>query len=228
MASVYVSGDPTRSLIQFKDSTDGYQERDHTYYGLGCPNPWATSDGSDGSDIPCTSTGRIIKEMDGQDQTIGTFFHYQAATAGTGGAMSTQNTNSSDTFCPLGWQLAYSGTGGDYYDKSKSWKYLFEKYGITNDRTGSDKLHSYPFSLIYSGYYHWYTGRLYRTNTTGYWWSPTINSGFAGYDSQTWVGGFAASQGATKPSGYAIRCTKFLASNHRRHGGRKSCGFNSL
>ena len=207
MASVYVSGDPTKSLLQFIDEN---YEHDHTYIGMGCPNSWG-SDGSTGSDIPCTNTGRIVRDADNEPQKNGTYYHFQAATLGTGVTTTIANANAPDTFCPLGWQLPYSGTGGVYYDKSKSWNYLFTTYDVSfNDGTTSDstKISSYPFSYILSGRYAWGTGRLYRQNGNGDYWSLTTSSDKINFNLSTWAGGVRITNLFYKLAGFALRCNK--------------------
>ena len=165
-----VEGTPA-DLTVYADSDVSH---DHTYYGNGCSNAW-----SDGSITPCSDSdggGRYTNTADSETQEIGTYYSFAASTSGTGGTMTTSNTNSPDTFCPLGWQLPYSGTGGDYYDKSKSRKYLFMIYGIENNPIGSSKTRSYPISKILSGFYFSAWGKLYYKNGVAYYWSSTVNN----------------------------------------------------
>ena len=157
---------------------DTNPEHDHTYYGNGCDNGWGTS-GEDGSKTPCpvsNAGGRFIKTADDETQKNGTYYNSQAATDGTGGAIATDNTNSSDTFCPLGWQLPYSGTSGNYYDKSKSWKYLLDAYSLISDISSVTKFRSYPLSYILPGYFTWNKGMLYNQKSLGDYWSLTIST----------------------------------------------------
>ena len=207
------------TVAPYKDET---VTNDHTYYGRGCKNGWGTS-GEDGSQTPCPDSdagGRYVTTADGETQKNGTYYHFQAATAGTGGSMTAANTNSPDTFCPLGWQMPYGGTGGDYYDKSKSWKYLFDYYSLTEDQTGATKLKSYPFSYIYSGSYYWHTGRLYRQTSNGYYWSSAVVNGSA-YRMVTSAAVPAVSD--AKSGGIPLRCVYHFSIPHRRHGGRNGC-----
>ena len=153
--------------------------------------------------------------------------NYQAVTAGSGATTTTNNADSPDTFCPLGWQLPYSGTGGDYYDKSRSWNYLFTTYsiaftdGTTPGGTTADatKIKSYPFSYVYSGYFHWVSGRLYQQSTNGGYWSSIAASDTRAYGMYTWVSNIRVPDGITKYSGYMLRCSLILAklkSNHNQ------------
>ncbi|MBR3157215.1 hypothetical protein IKF20_02170 [Candidatus Saccharibacteria bacterium] len=192
-----VEGDPA-DLTAYIDDAAGYQLRDHTYYGNGCPSNSIT---------PCST--RIVQTADDDGQKNGTYYHFQAATSGTGGAITVANANSPDTFCPLGWQLPYSGTGGDYYDKPRSWKYLLTKYNIGFD-TGTSvdaiKIKSYPFSYVYSGYYLWNTGNLYNQSISGYYWSSSIINSDGAYRPSTWSTGIKPSDAANKAGGYNLRC----------------------
>ena len=187
---------------------DGTVTNDHSYYGRGCKNSWGTS-GEGGSQTPCADSdagGRYVKTADNETQKNGTYYNFQAATVGTGGAMDTDKSNSPYTFCPLGWQLPYSGTGGDYYDKSKSLNYLFNKYSIIDDETSATKVKSYPLSYVYSGFYNWDTGRLYSQNYSGIYWSSTVVSSPNAYRLFTWSSVVSPANTSSKARGYAFRC----------------------
>ena len=190
---------------------DTTYSHNHTYYGAGCKNPW-----DNGSITPCSATdggGRITKTADNEEQKNGTYYSFQAATDDTGAAIKTDNSNAPDTFCPLGWQLPYSGTDGDYYNKSKSWIYLITAYSIGfNDGTteGATKFKSYPFSYVYSGTIRWTTGRLYNQNNGGYYWSGTIKDDGRGYTNSTWAIAIRPNLVESKNYGYTVRCASEL------------------
>ncbi len=196
-----VEGNPA-DLTVYRDSDVTH---DHTYIGNGCS-------GGDGSITPCET--RIVKTADDETQKNGTYYHYQASTSGSGGSISTDKTDVPDTFCPLGWQLPYSGTAGDYDDKSKSWNHLFKTYslhiadGTTTDAT---KVKSYPFSYVYSGNYYWGTGRLYRQSNSGFYWSSTVVSSTNAYFLDTWSSAVRPADTANKVGGYAVRCANYFS-----------------
>ena len=199
---------------------------DHTYFGRGCSNGWGTS-GEGGSQTPCVDSdagGRYVTTYDGETQKNGTYYHYQAATSGSGGTITTDNAISRDSFCPLGWQLPYGGTGGDYYDKSKSVTFLFNTYTITIDSQGSIKARSYPISMIASGLYFWQNGQLYNQGSAGGLWTSTNEN-----SNRAWLISIAITSvdpkntDGNKVAGYALRCVF-----HRRHGGRNPCRFDSV
>ena len=202
--SDYTTGSDTESLLQYKDTN---VQHDHTYFGNGCSNGWGTS-GEGGSDVPCgtVAEGYLVKTYNNAEtQKNGTYYTFQAATTGTGGAMSTANSNSPDTFCPAGWQLPYSGTAGDYYDASKSWSYLFTQYGYGDNQDGATGLKSYPLDYVYSGNYYWGTGRLYFQGNTAYLWSSTIVSSTDAYRLNTWSTVVRPAASDNKARGLALR-----------------------
>ncbi|MBR3156991.1 hypothetical protein IKF20_00965 [Candidatus Saccharibacteria bacterium] len=151
---------------------------DHSYYGNGCPNVWDSSAGAPyygGSLVSCST--RIIETYQREVQKIGTYLNFQAATSGTGGAAYAPNIPVPDSFCPLGWQLPYDGTGGDYYDKSKSVNYLFNLYSF--DRLSYNNIMSYPFDYVLSGHLWIQPGALYRQGNVGTYMADGISNGAA-------------------------------------------------
>ena len=153
---------------------DSNVNNDHTYYGNGCKRSEYPS-GGNGSTISCSTD--LSQTIDNETQNAGTYSNFQASTAGSGGKnLGTDNANAPDTFCPLGWQLPYSGTGGDYYDQSKSWQYLFNQYGLIDDVPGRNAAMSYPLSLLRGGLFSWYDGKLYNLDGEGDFQSITTKS----------------------------------------------------
>ncbi|MBR2600631.1 hypothetical protein IKE07_00615, partial [Candidatus Saccharibacteria bacterium] len=99
-------------------------------------------------------------------------------------------------------------------DKSKSWNHLFKSYGLhIGDGTATDatKIKSYPFSYVYSGYYYWYTGRLYYQSNLGYYWSSTVVSSTRAYFLHTWSSDVRPASTDNKAGGFAVRCVTILA-----------------
>ena len=152
---------------------------DHTYYGNGCPNAWNSSDNVDKGGSPVACSTRLTTTLDDEIQENGTNYNYAAASAGTGPGLTEANAIVPDTFCPLGWQLPYSGTGGDYYDKSKSWRYLNTQYEYATTGDEAHGMRSYPASYVLSGTYVTYIGDLFFLGNMGQYWSNTLHS--AGY-----------------------------------------------
>ena len=180
---------------------DANVSHDRTYFGNGCPG---NNSSSATSGIEACSS-RMVSTVNDGDQKNGTYYHYQAATDGSGAAIATNNTNSPDTFCPLGWQLPYGGTGGDYYDKSKSLKYLLSTYSIISSSSGSTIIRSYPLSFVRAGTYYWSDGRLFYFNEQGYYGSSTINSDYKYYWMSLWGSGLQE-EPHYKYHGSTLRC----------------------
>ena len=188
---------------------------DNTYYGNGCPNGW-----DNGSDYSCSS--KIAQTLDGETQDIGTYFNYAATSAGSLTDESTDVIIIPDSFCPLGWQLPYSGTGGDYYDTPKSWKNILGYYNIEYLVLGDgNKIRYYPLSEILSGTYFWGGfNKLVTFGGSGYVWTNTqdVNRTASKLAFNTEKLTYASDSYA---SGYQIRCIGIVFFLHRRHGGRE-------
>ena len=180
--------------------TDNNKIHDHTYIGNGCPNLWGDK-GAGGAITPCADS-RFNETIDHETQSIGAYYNYQAATSGSGGAIETDNSNASDTFCPLGWQLPYGGTGGDYYNKSKSWQFLINQYGIV----ANGEIEKYPISFIESGIYIWYNGKLYFYSIRVDAWTTTNLNGTLAYQLRNII----PTQHEDKTVGMSVRCVKIF------------------
>ena len=158
------------NILKYATANDSF-----TYYGNGCPNTWDDSKPGHGGSSEACST-RIVSTFDGENQKNGTYFTFNAAASGSGGtSLATNNANSPDTFCPLGWQMPYGGTGGDYYDKSKSMNFLFDSYNL-DSHTVSDRvnmLRSYPIVISPSGVMNFGVGRLFYQGVGNYYWTAT-------------------------------------------------------
>ena len=178
---------------------------DHTYYGNGCPNDWNNPTG--GSTVACSTN---LVTTFGEVQAIGVYYDYLAATTGSGGpdSLKNNNENSPDTFCPLGWQLPYSGTDGDYYDQSKSFRYLKSMYlspGDTEPDIGKKGL-KYPMSFARTGIYVTSKGGLALMGVASYLTTITNYTRFAGYKSTVYDDAFSAFAYQDKRDSESVRC----------------------
>ena len=183
------------------DKADDLIAHDHTYYGNGCPG----DNGQPDSYKSCST--RIVNTFDGEPQLIGAYYNFQASTVGSGAAITTDNTNSPDTFCPLGWQLPYSGTDGDYYDKSKSNDFLFNTYGIADSQSGANQFRSYPFSYILSGRIRFDVSGLRFLDNAGFLWPMTIGGPGLAFRTEIWYSAVRYADSAFGMNfGYNVRC----------------------
>ncbi len=184
---------------------------------MGCPNAWGTVE-QGGSDVPCVDIGQIYKDGNNEDQKNGTYYHFQAASVGTGSTITTDNANVPDTFCPLGWQLPYGGIDGEYYSQSKSWKYLLDRYNIVKGEVYWNGLANYPFSYVVTGQIHFGSGRLSNSNKNAatsqqgnmVHWTSTAHSTNNQYVTYVTSGTIQTGRSETKIRGKPIRCVTEL------------------
>ena len=207
-----------------------YSANDNTYYGNGCPGNHSPSGGG-GYTTACSS--RITETDDGETQYIGVYYTFQAATSGSGFIADNKSDNLliPDSFCPLGWQLPYGGTGGDYYDKSRSWKYLFAEFNfnLTTTNTLFELFREYPFSAIRGGRYYGDYGELIDYGRSGFYHSSTQQSDVGVHRILSYDGtrvGTIAQRSGPKREGQSVRCVLFLASGKSlEHEKQKSRAF---
>ena len=176
-------------------------KNDYSYFGNGCPGDDTAPD-----QFKSCST-RTANTFDSETQEIGVYYSFQAATSGSGGTIKTSNINAPDTFCPLGWQLPYSGTGGDYYDKSRSLKFLFEKYNLSDTQESAIRFRSYPFSYILSGRIRFSVGGLRFLNAGGFFFPSTAAGTDSAFRLEVWPTALRYNNGGVGMTfGYNLRC----------------------
>ncbi len=214
LLSNFIDGTVEGTDIHTGISGVDYVYLDRTYYGNGCDKMEA-----DKWEYSCST--RIAQTSDGESQKNGTSYTFLAISAGSSDVQAPADTNALDTFCPLGWQLPYGGTGGDYYDKSKSWIYLLNSYGgFQNTEEDLKKIKSYPMSYILSGQYYFNGAFIFGLNSETQFWTMTQKTTQAGiyYLAVSWHSATYVNKG----NGRAARCVDFFTSLHRRHGGRNT------
>ena len=205
-------------LVGYKDDHLNWST---TYYGNGCSQGWNGTDTKSCSiKTVRTWTGRDTDEDKflGEIQKIGTYYNYGSASAGTAGDVyAPDNTNISDSFCPLGWQLSYGGSGGDYYDKSKSWRYLLAAYNIPvgSGAWGGKLAMAYPLDYVPSGAADFLNGKVVEAHSEGVngsydGWTATIQSQAFSYKLQMWSNTIET-YNTYKNYGLVLRCVSELA-----------------
>lgn len=190
-----VTSDTTISVTKYNNSTGvGSWDNDNTQtkqYDPGImykTNPTGTGNCS-GSGITslinsaCATAGWSTSGSD-KHYTIGNYYSWNAATAGTGNsAGSTQGTKAAGSICPKGWHLPTAGTGS--YNTKVSFAYLLRQYGFaTADNAGN--VGTTPNSMVDAPMYWLRGGYVYSTNlrsagSYGYYWSSTVSSGTIAY-----------------------------------------------
>ena len=165
---------------------------------------------------------------DGDEQTVGTYYNWKTATAGTG---TIANASTTDSICPKGWQLPVNADAG------KSWNNLiFNTYGggkgydatnnpdgITQGNAGSGQAyyqtvngaHIYamsqamrraPLSVPFSGVYRHYAGVVVNVGSEGDFWSSTSGSSRLAYGLYFYSYLLYPQYATSKGYGLAVRC----------------------
>lgn len=195
-SDVSSSWTPTRST-----TTSIFSNTDNTEQYSWDPGYWVKSD-PDGysdycdqvaslSDSSCTSAGwtdvsSMTPMADGTTNEVistdnntynahylvGNLYQWNAATAGTGGTIISQD--ATDSICPKGWQLPTSNNSN-----SGSFQALMNAYSIGNNSAGSAAITQSPLYFHPSGYV--YSGSLWYAGGYGRYWSSTAysNSNYA-------------------------------------------------
>ena len=210
MRLFFIDGTVEGTNINYPDK---YASHDHTYFGNGCSNGWGI-DGNTGSEVACGT--RLSPTKDGENQINGTYYNHSSATLTEVLSNIPDNHITPDSFCPLGWQLPYGGTGGDYYNKSKSMVYL-----QSNEVYGTPFiLGRYPLSEIYGGYINFETGALFVQTITGDYYTNTSRSDSTAYRVRMGSTGVIATSDSLvgKNIGSNIRCTLGISNLKAFHG----------
>ena len=97
---------------------------------------------------------------------LGNYYQWNAATAGTGGTITSKNATSS--ICPKGWRLPTSSNYTDNYSFGK----LTNAYGITNNENGTSDS-SMTISPLYFVYGGWIDNSILGQGGLGTYWSST-------------------------------------------------------
>ena len=105
----------------------------------------------------------------GDHYHVGNLYQWNAATAGTGSTIASQEAASS--ICPKGWRLPLSNSSDNY-----SFSKLLSTYDATSDTSKiiSSPLFFVPAGYVYSGTY---SGTLWNAGNGGHYWSSMAYSG---------------------------------------------------
>ena len=183
---------PTRSTTTsiFSNTTNTEQYSwDPGYWVKSDPDGYGNYCGSSSgiasfNDADCTSAGWTnVSSMapmdDGATDTVisgntynahylvGNFYQWNAATAGTGGTIT--STNATDSICPKGWQLPTSNNSN-----SGSFQALMSAYSITSNADSTTRITQSPLYFHPSGYVD--SGSLWSAGNNGSYWSSTAKS----------------------------------------------------
>ena len=135
---------------------------------------------------------------EGQHYHVGNYYSWNAATAGTGGSITSGQASAS--ICPTNWKLPTSNN-----TNTGSFGGLMNAYSITSSNV-NDKIRQTPLYFIPAGYVD--TSGLYLAGNSGCYWSSTPDSngigayrlGFgSGYLSPSYIN-------TTRYGGFSVRC----------------------
>ena len=129
---------------------------------------------------------------------VGNHYTWNAATAGTGGTIT--SANAKDSICPKGWQLPTSNN-----TNSGSFGGLTAAYSISSNTDGSPALVSAPVSFVRSGSV--FSGSLRFAGNNGIYWSSTaFSSTSLAYALYFYSGGVYPSDDYSRYAGRSVRC----------------------
>ena len=129
---------------------------------------------------------------------VGNLYQWNAATAGTGGTISSQD--ATDSICPKGWKLPTSNNSN-----SGSFQALMNAYSISGNTAGSTAITQTPLYFNPSGYV--YSGSLGSAGVEGDYWSSTAYSSTSNaYRLGFYSGGVYPSNVSNRYLGFSVRC----------------------
>ena len=212
---------PTRSTTTsiFSNTTNTEQYSwDPGYWVKSDPDGYSNYCGSSSgitsfNDADCTSAGWTnVSSMtpmdDGTTNTVisgntynahylvGNFYQWNAATAGTGGTITSQE--ATDSICPKGWRLPTSKSSGEY-------QALMAAYNITSNTDSTTRITQSPLYFHPSGAVN--SGSLRYAGYYGYYWSSTAGSSTNSAYYLTFGSGYVnPSNFSYRYNGFSVRC----------------------
>lgn len=127
---------------------------------------------------------------------IGNFYQWNAATAGTGGTITSQE--ATDSICPKGWRLPTSRSSGEF-------QALMTAYGISSNSAGSTAITQTPLYFNPSGYVN--SGWLWDAGYYGSYWSSTAYGlPDIAYSLDFYPDDVSPSSSYTRYDGISVRC----------------------
>jgi len=173
------------------------------YYKYVSATDWTNCGTSLSNMSTCPSKGNwttTAPAAEGQHYHVGNYYSWNAATAGTGGSITSGQASAS--ICPTGWKLPTSnGTSADFAK-------LMGAYGLRTDN-GSEsnvyKVRITPMYFIPAGRVN--ASGLYSAGYNGYYWSSTpLSDGSNAYRLNFYSGNLNPSGNSDRYLGFSVRC----------------------
>ena len=130
---------------------------------------------------------------------VGNLYQWNAATAGTGGTITSQE--ATDSICPKGWKLPTSNNSN-----SGSFQALMNAYSISSNTAGSTSITQTPLYFNPSGNVN--SGSLRGAGSNGYCWSSTASSSSSGAYYLYFISGYVtpSNYNTRRYYGRSVRC----------------------
>ena len=190
--------------LYVNDPSKGWTECD-TYYEdtSACTDGNWTKITDSMSPMTTERTDGTVVDGDAYDAhyLVGNYYHFNAATAGTGPMYADQYDNASSSICPKGWRLPSRGNSNETND--------FYALTTGNSVTTNSTLSKAPYYFIPAGYVS--SGSLHGAGDYGSYWSSTSENNVRAYALRFGSGG--VNPGSVDPSdttdrgrGTSVRC----------------------
>ena len=187
---MYVKSDPD-GYSNYCDGVKGLSDADCTSAGWTNVSSMTPMDDGNATDVISGSTYNA-------HYLVGNLYQWNAATAGTGGTITSQD--ATDSICPKGWQLPTSNNSN-----SGSFQALMNAYSISSNTAGSTAIAQTPLYFNPSGYV--YSGSLRYAGYVGRYWSSTAYSSTSNvYLLSFYSGGVSPSTNGSRYNGFSVRC----------------------
>ena len=184
----------TQTAVQSWDPGNYYYAMDTAWTNCG-------SSGGVANMGACAKWTTSAPAAEGQHYHVGNYYSWNAATAGTGGSITSEQASAS--ICPTNWKLPTSNS-----TDTGSFGALMGAYGLRTDNgseSNVDKVRLTPMYFIPAGYV--YTGGLDYAGNYGYYWSSTPNSdGSSAYNLSFVSGILYPSNYSGRYNGFSVRC----------------------
>ena len=185
---MYVKSDPD-GYGNYCDVVKGFSDADCTSAGWTNVSSMTPMEDGNATDVISGSTYNA-------HYLVGNLYQWNAATAGTGGTITSAEAR--DSICPKGWRLPTSTSSGEF-------RALMTKYSITSNTAGSTAITQSPLYFHPSGYVN--SGLLWDAGNYGFYWSSTAYSSTSRAYYLSFTSGDVTSSGdRTRYSGQSVRC----------------------
>ena len=187
---MYVKSDPD-GYSNYCDGVKGLSDADCTSAGWTNVSSMTPMDDGSATDVISGSTYNA-------HYLVGNLYQWNAATAGTGGTITSQD--ATDSICPKGWQLPTSNNSN-----SGSFQALMNAYSISSNTAGGTAITQTPLYFNPSGFVS--SGSLRDAGDEGDYWSSTAGSNTSGAYYLYFGSGYVSpSSNFDRCYGQSVRC----------------------